>query len=62
MLYSIVAIGMGGAIGAWLRWGIGLWLNPMHNALSLGTLAANMGWWLWGRYCSGMVCTISKYQ
>ena len=42
MLYSLLAIGSGAAIGAWLRWGLGLWLNPAHAVLTLGTLAANL--------------------
>ena len=42
MLYSFLAIGSGAAIGAWLRWGLGLWLNPHHATLPLGTLAANL--------------------
>jgi CrcB protein len=25
---AFVAIGFGAALGAWLRWGLGLWLNP----------------------------------
>jgi CrcB protein len=42
MLYSFLAIGSGAALGAWLRWGLGLWLNPLHATLPLGTLAANL--------------------
>lgn len=42
MLYSIIAVGSGAAIGAWLRWGLGLWLNPHHAILPLGTVAANL--------------------
>ena len=42
MLNSLLAIGSGAAIGAWLRWGLGLWLNPHHATLPLGTLAANL--------------------
>ena len=42
MLPSLLAIGSGAAIGAWLRWGLGLWLNPHHATLPLGTLAANL--------------------
>jgi fluoride exporter len=40
---SWLAIGVGAAIGAWLRWGLGLWLNALHTQLPLGTLAANLG-------------------
>ena len=42
MLLSLLSIGSGAAIGAWLRWGLGLWLNPHHATLPLGTLAANL--------------------
>jgi CrcB protein len=41
-LYAFIAIGLGAAIGAWLRWGLGLWLNPALPELPLGTLAANL--------------------
>ncbi len=37
-----VSIGVGAALGAWLRWGLGLWFNPMLPELPLGTLAANL--------------------
>ena len=37
-----IAIGIGAALGAWLRWGLGLWLNPVLPTLPLGTLAANL--------------------
>ncbi|TCS69227.1 camphor resistance protein CrcB [Sulfuritortus calidifontis] len=42
MLASFAAVGLGAALGAWLRWGLGLWLNPVHAGLPLGTLAANL--------------------
>ncbi|BCK87278.1 putative fluoride ion transporter CrcB [Sideroxyarcus emersonii] len=41
-LYAFFAIGLGAAIGAWLRWGLGLLLNPLLPELPLGTLAANL--------------------
>jgi len=41
-LYAFLAVGVGAAIGAWLRWGFGLWLNPALPELPLGTLAANL--------------------
>lgn len=41
-LYAFIAVGLGAAIGAWLRWGVGLWLNPVLPQLPLGTLAANL--------------------
>jgi CrcB protein len=38
----VIAVGAGAAIGAWLRWGLGLALNPVFPTLPLGTLAANL--------------------
>jgi len=37
-----VAIGIGAALGAWLRWGLGILMNAFHNYLPLGTLVANL--------------------
>lgn len=39
---NFLAIGTGAALGAWLRWLLGLALNPLFIALPLGTLAANI--------------------
>ncbi len=41
-LYAFIAVGLGAAIGAWLRWGLDLWLNPALPQLPLGTLSANL--------------------
>jgi fluoride exporter len=41
-LNAFIAVGLGAAIGAWLRWGFGLWLNPALPELPLGTLSANL--------------------
>ena len=44
-----MAIGGGAAAGAWLRWLLGMLLNPIFPTLPLGTLAANLlGGWLMG--------------
>lgn len=40
--YAIIAISLGAACGAVLRWGFGLWFNPLLPQLPLGTLAANL--------------------
>jgi CrcB protein len=40
--YSITAVGVGAAAGAWLRWFLGLRLNPVFPTVPLGTLAANL--------------------
>ena len=45
------AVGVGGAVGAWLRWGLSLWLNPMWPQLPLGTLIANLS----GGYAIGVL-------
>ncbi len=41
-LYGFFAVGIGAAVGAWLRWGLGILLNPVFPALPFGTLAANL--------------------
>lgn len=43
MLQSVVAVGAGAAAGAWLRWGLSAWLNPLLPSIPLGTLASNLG-------------------
>jgi CrcB protein len=49
------AIGFGAACGAWLRWALGAWLNPLGTLLlPLGTLAANLG----GGFLMGIVLAI----
>ncbi len=42
MLLAIVAISLGAAIGALLRWGLGVGLNHLFPALPPGTLVANL--------------------
>lgn len=39
---SWLAVGLGAAIGAWLRWGMGLLLNHLHAQVPVGTLSANL--------------------
>jgi len=41
-LSSFVVVGLGAALGAWLRWGLGVLLNPLLPTLPLGTLTANL--------------------
>jgi CrcB protein len=41
-IYAFLAVGLGASIGAWLRWGMGLWLNPVLPQLPMGTLAVNL--------------------
>ena len=40
---AFLAVGAGAVLGAWLRWGLAAWLNPVSPLLPLGTLAANVG-------------------
>lgn len=49
-IWSFVGIGIGATLGAWLRWVLGLWLNPLLPSLPLGTLAANLS----GGYLMGI--------
>lgn len=47
LLAALIAVGVGAAFGAWLRWGLSYWLNPYWlnprtGNLPLGTLAANL--------------------
>lgn len=37
-----LAIAIGATLGAWARWGLGLWLNPLLPQVPLGTLSANL--------------------
>jgi CrcB protein len=39
---AAIAVGVGAMLGAWLRWGLGFWLNERAPELPLGTLAANL--------------------
>ena len=41
-LAAFAAVGAGAACGAWLRWGLGVWLNPVFALVPLGTVAANL--------------------
>lgn len=40
--YGFLAVGAGAAFGAWLRWWLGVVLNPVFPTLPFGTLAANL--------------------
>ena len=39
---SLASIAVGATLGAWLRWGLSLWLNARLATLPMGTLAANL--------------------
>jgi fluoride exporter len=51
---GFIVVGIGAAVGAWLRWWFGLLMNPLLPALPLGTLAAN----LLGGYLMGIALGI----
>jgi len=40
--YGILAVGIGAALGAWLRWALGLLYNSLFPAIPPGTLLANL--------------------
>lgn len=40
--YGFLAVGIGGALGCWLRWLLGIGLNPLFSNMLLGTLTANL--------------------
>jgi CrcB protein len=39
---SWAAVGIGAALGAWLRWGLTIFLGQLHSHIQLGTLVANL--------------------
>ena len=42
MIGQFAAVGLGAALGAWLRWGLAVWLNARLPTFPLGTLASNL--------------------
>lgn len=58
MWTSVLAIGAGAALGAVLRWLLGLWLNALLPAIPPGTLAAN----LIGGYLIGMAMIVFAHH
>ena len=51
VFYGIISVGIGAMLGAWMRWGLTLLLNPIVTMLPLGTLTSN----LVGGYLIGLV-------
>ncbi len=49
-----LAVSLGAALGACLRWQLGVWLNPLVLGVPLGTLAAN----LLGGYLVGVAVAV----
>ena len=41
-MLAIAGVGVGAALGAWLRWGLSLLLNPSHPHFPVGTWVANL--------------------
>ncbi len=54
MLFAALAVGLGAALGALLRWGLGSGLNHLFPALPPGTLVAN----LLGGYLIGVAMAV----
>jgi CrcB protein len=42
MFMQFTAVGVGAAVGAWLRWGFSFWLGPRSGSWPLGTIASNL--------------------
>ncbi len=42
MLQVLIAVFIGGGTGSVLRWWLGLKFNPLHHAIPVGTLTANL--------------------
>jgi CrcB protein len=51
---AFAAVGVGAMLGAWARWGLATWLNPLVPHLPMGTLAANLG----GGYLVGLAVAL----
>ena len=54
---GLLAVGGGAALGAWLRWWLGIVLNPIFPTLPLGTLMAN----LLGGYLMGLALAVMSH-
>lgn len=51
---ALLAVGLGAACGAWIRWWLGTRLNPLLAHLPLGTLVANLS----GGYLIGVALAL----
>ncbi len=58
MFQSLMAIALGATLGAWARWGLSVWLNPLNASLPLGTLVANLS----GGYAIGVAMAVFGAQ
>ena len=50
-MQGLFSVGIGAMLGAWMRWGLSVLLNPVMPLLPLGTLTSN----LIGAYVIGLV-------
>lgn len=57
-ILPLAAVGLGAALGAWLRWGLGAWLNALHPVIPMGTLSANLA----GGYLIGLAVSFFAYH
>lgn len=55
---GFLAVGVGAALGAWIRWWLDVRLNPLLHHLPLGTLTAN----LLGAYLIGIALAFFAHQ
>ena len=55
---GFLAVGVGAAVGAWMRWWLSVLLNPVIPALPLGTLVAN----LVGGYLMGIAMAVLQHS
>ena len=55
---AALAVAAGAALGAWLRWGLAVWLNGQFPSLPPGTLLANLG----GGYLIGLALAFLAQQ
>ncbi len=58
MWTSVLAISFGAAIGALIRWGLGVWLNGMFPHLPPGTAVANVA----GGYMIGVAVVLFTHH
>lgn len=55
-MYAFISVGIGAALGAWLRWWFGMTLNHIFPTIPLGTLAANIV----GGFCIGIFMAVTR--
>ncbi|MBI5721139.1 MAG: fluoride efflux transporter CrcB [Burkholderiales bacterium] len=55
---AALAVALGAVLGAWLRWGLAVWLNGQFPSLPPGTLIANLA----GGYLIGVVIALLAQQ